>query len=88
MVPKSAMSDYEQLTAERAGRGLIMTVPNAAGYDFFLGGKDNFAADRDAADTLMKLIPDSTLACRQNRSCPKATSLTTRCHRWRRHGHA
>ena len=37
-------------------------------YDFFLGGKDNFEADRAAAEQLMKLIPESALACRQNRT--------------------
>ena len=63
------MSEYELSTAELSGPGLDITVPNVARiYDFFLGGKDNFEADRRAAAELTKLIPDSALACRQNRS--------------------
>lgn len=43
-------------------------VPNVARiYDFMLGGKDNFAADRDAAKRVMREIPYSAVACRQNR---------------------
>jgi O-methyltransferase involved in polyketide biosynthesis len=34
------------------------TVPNPARvYDFLLGGRDNFAADRDLADRLSRLVP-------------------------------
>ena len=43
-------------------------VPNVARiYDYLLGGKDNFEADRAAAETLMRLIPDGVIACRENR---------------------
>ena len=43
-------------------------VPNVARiYDYLLGGKDNFEADRAAAETLMRLIPDSVTACQDNR---------------------
>jgi S-adenosyl methyltransferase len=62
------MSEYEQLTAQLTGRGLDITVPNVARiYDYFLGGKDNFEADRRAAAELVKLIPDVALAARRNR---------------------
>ena len=45
-----------------------MTVPNVARiYDFLLGGKDNFAADRAAAGKILKELPCAALACRQNR---------------------
>ena len=44
------------------------SVPNVARiYDYLLGGKDNFAADRDAAAELLALIPDAQAACHQNR---------------------
>jgi hypothetical protein len=48
--------------------GLNISIPNAARiYDFLLGGKDNFAADREAARKLLREIPCAALACRQNR---------------------
>ncbi|GAA0426345.1 hypothetical protein Acor_54990 [Acrocarpospora corrugata] len=44
-------------------------VPNSARiYDRLLGGKDNFAADRDAANRLVQLIPDLPLHVQENRS--------------------
>jgi O-methyltransferase involved in polyketide biosynthesis len=52
------------------GRGpkFDVSVPNAARiYDYLLGGKDNYQADRDAAERLLKLLPDVQDACRQNR---------------------
>jgi hypothetical protein len=58
----------EEMRATLAARGLNTAVPNVARiYDFMLGGKDNFAADRDAAERVMREIPYSALACRQNR---------------------
>jgi hypothetical protein len=43
-------------------------APNVARiYDYLLGGKDNFEADRAAAETLIRLIPDGLTACRENR---------------------
>ncbi|MEO3854499.1 SAM-dependent methyltransferase [Acrocarpospora sp. B8E8] len=43
-------------------------VPNGARiYDRLLGGKDNFQADRDAADRLVKLLPDLPAQVRENR---------------------
>jgi hypothetical protein len=44
------------------------SVPNVARiYDFLLGGKNNFAADREAAGKLTRLIPDGVQAACQNR---------------------
>jgi hypothetical protein len=52
-----------------AARGLDTIVPNAARiYDCLLGGKDNFAADREAARELLRQIPHSAAACRDNRA--------------------
>lgn len=46
-----------------------VTVPNVARiYDYLLGGKDNYAADREAAEALVRAIPDSLAACQQNRA--------------------
>jgi hypothetical protein len=62
------MSETHELAADLMWRGLDMTVPNAARiYDHFLGGKDNFEADRRAAAEIENSIPDSALACRLNR---------------------
>jgi hypothetical protein len=46
-----------------------VTVPNVARiYNYLLGGKDTYAADRAAAEELMRVIPESALAARQNRA--------------------
>jgi O-methyltransferase involved in polyketide biosynthesis len=37
-------------------------------YDYFLGGKDNFAADREAADQVTRLAPEVPLIARENRA--------------------
>jgi hypothetical protein len=36
-------------------------------YDFLLGGKDNYAADRDAAQRLLQAVPGAARAARDNR---------------------
>ena len=44
------------------------TVPNAARiYDYLLGGKDNFGADRDEGDRLLKVNPGLQRLARENR---------------------
>lgn len=44
------------------------SVPNAARvYDYFLGGKDNFAADRELAEKISAILPGTAGACRDNR---------------------
>ena len=49
-------------------RGFDPTVPNEGRmYDFFLGGKDNFAADRQAAEQALELAPDLRILARENR---------------------
>jgi hypothetical protein len=48
--------------------GLDTSVPNAARmYDYWLGGKDHFAADRAAADRQARVIPQLPWLARQNR---------------------
>jgi hypothetical protein len=45
------------------------TVPNVARiYDALLGGKDNFAADRQAAAKLLEAVPGAAVAARENRA--------------------
>jgi O-methyltransferase involved in polyketide biosynthesis len=60
--------DEKKLSHALAPRALDTSVPNVARiYDFLLGGKDNYQADREAADMVLREIPHSALACRQNR---------------------
>jgi hypothetical protein len=52
-----------------AARGLDVTVPNVARiYDFILGGKDNFDADRAAAAQILAVIPGGSGPARMNRA--------------------
>jgi SAM-dependent methyltransferase len=45
----------------------IRTPNMARMYDYALGGKDNFAADREAVQKLFKLAPENALVPRANR---------------------
>ncbi|MFF8281120.1 SAM-dependent methyltransferase [Streptomyces albus] len=36
-------------------------------YDYYLGGKDNYEADRDAADRILSALPDVGVTARSNR---------------------
>ena len=50
------------------GAGFDPTVPNVARvYDYMLGGKDNFAVDRELGDQLLAAFPESAWIARQNR---------------------
>jgi S-adenosyl methyltransferase len=50
-------------------RDFDSTVPNVARvYDVLLAGKDNFAADRQAAAGLLEAVPGAAVAARQNRA--------------------
>lgn len=43
-------------------------VPSLARmYDYFLGGKDNFAADREAAEEVIAIYPETQILARANR---------------------
>jgi S-adenosyl methyltransferase len=54
---------------EQAPYGLDTTTPNVARiYDYLLGGKDNFAADRAAAEHLLAAIPDVAAVAADNRA--------------------
>ncbi len=54
--------------ASRPAPGIDTSVPNIARvYDYWLGGKDNFAADREAAKRQARAIPQLPWLARQNR---------------------
>ncbi len=49
--------------------GADASVPSPARmYDFFLGGKDNYAVDRDAAEQVLAAHPQQRLLARNNRA--------------------
>ncbi len=48
--------------------GLDVSKPNVARmYDYYLGGKDNFEADRIAAEKVLALVPGLRRAALENR---------------------
>src|ERR1700722_13988045 len=48
--------------------GLDFSTPNVARiYDYYLGGKDNYACDREAARAVLAIAPDIPLAALENR---------------------
>ncbi|MFS2292654.1 MAG: SAM-dependent methyltransferase, partial [Actinomadura sp.] len=54
---------------EKAPPGIDPTTPTFARvYDYFLGGKDNFAADREVADMVMQLVPEAPVVAQGNRT--------------------
>src|SRR3954468_3884312 len=55
-------------TAERAPDGVDITRPSIARvYDYLLGGKDNFTADRVVGDEIKTALPEVHLGVRAQR---------------------
>jgi hypothetical protein len=60
------MTGWEDGAAQRPG--LDMSRPNIARvYDYWLGGKDNFEADREEAERLLRIYPDLRRLAQENR---------------------
>lgn len=58
----------DSITAERAPTGVDTTTPHPARvYDYALGGKDNFAVDRQLAEEGRKAFPQSFISARASR---------------------
>ncbi|MFF5207084.1 SAM-dependent methyltransferase [Streptosporangium sp. NPDC000396] len=54
---------------EWSQRGVDINTPNVARlYDYYLGGKDNFAIDRAAAEEILAVAPEVRIAARENRA--------------------
>ncbi|WP_219471672.1 SAM-dependent methyltransferase [Nonomuraea rhizosphaerae] len=54
---------------ERESLGFDPNTPNVARlYDYYLGGKDHFPADRAAAERILRVAPEVRLAARANRA--------------------
>jgi hypothetical protein len=72
MVPVSASyREASPVTADDrlAAAGLEPPKPSVARmYDYFLGGKDNYAIDREAAERIIAAHPQQRRLCRNNRS--------------------
>lgn len=67
----SMMDDFsgEIVDGQPAPEGVDPSVPNVARmYDYYLDGKDNFAADRAAAEQILRLFPDTRGSARENRA--------------------
>ena len=63
-------------TQNPAPNGIDITRPNVARiYDYLLGGKDNFAVDREAARRLLEVSPDMAGIARDIRSAGQPGSL-------------
>jgi hypothetical protein len=65
------------MTTDKAGRGGgttgslpfdISVAHQARMYDYLPGGKDNYAADREAMDAALRVYPDIALGARANRA--------------------
>jgi hypothetical protein len=53
---------------DRVPPGIDVSKPSISRvYDFMLGGRDNFAADRQVAEMALKIAPDAPAAARANR---------------------
>ncbi|MFG2847309.1 SAM-dependent methyltransferase [Kitasatospora sp. NPDC048296] len=69
-------ADETWMTAAEPGRSGEPVVPHirqdiphsARMYDYFLGGKDNFAVDREAAERVLTVFPTMRTAVRANRT--------------------
>ena len=53
----------------RTPRGIDVSTPSPARlYNYYLGGKDNFAADREAAEAILAVMPEGRQVARENRA--------------------
>lgn len=64
------MTDSSDQGGDPAGnwvpRGIDTQTPSTARmYDYYLGGKHHYAADRDAAQSVLAAVPDITVAVRE-----------------------
>src|SRR6185437_11772296 len=65
---KEGLASTSMADGSKKAWGVDATLPNLARmYDYWLGGKDNFAADREAAVGLAAAIPQLPLLARENR---------------------
>lgn len=70
------------MTNSQAPRDIDTSRPHSARmYDYYLGGKDHFAADRQAAETVASAYPGIFVCARENRAfMHRATRVLAREH--------
>src|SRR6266571_1194544 len=69
LIPGGSRRNVTVTTDSWVPRGVNPAIPNVARiYDYFLGGKDNFAADRAAATKIAEAAPDVVRRTRENRA--------------------
>ncbi|WP_431900096.1 SAM-dependent methyltransferase [Nonomuraea sp. bgisy101] len=57
------------MDGQPAPEGVDPSVPNVARmYDYYLDGKNNFAADRAAAEQILQLFPETRRSAKENRA--------------------
>jgi SAM-dependent methyltransferase len=57
------------MAEEQLPQGIDPTVPSVARmYDYYLGGKDNFASDRAAAEKIIEIVPTIRMMAQANRA--------------------
>lgn len=62
-------NDWTETAGERAPAGVDVTVPSVARvYDYLLGGKDNFAADRAIGEKITTALPEIRLGVEAQRA--------------------
>ena len=67
--PGQAVLSTGQIARTVLGPDLDILKPNVARvYDCLLGGKDNFASDRQAVASLLEAVPGAAAAARDNRA--------------------
>lgn len=65
----SKSRDSKSEDGDSAAAGIDITNPHPARrYDYWLGGKDNFPADRESADVVAEAFPTIRLAALENRA--------------------
>lgn len=68
MSDQALVSTEKEMRRALAVHGINTRRPSVARiYDCLLGGKDNFAPDRQAAELILKAVPEAAQACWQNR---------------------